>query len=263
MPQVFMVNPAKRKRRAGARRKSSRKASPAQRAARARFAAMARARSSAPKRRRSIKRNPAPALAGHRRRVRRISGVRRVRRNPSGGGSLSLNGILRQAKADVVDAAIGAAGAVGVDMLMGQAIKYLPDSAISRYTAEGKINFMYYLAKAGIAVGAGVVGAKFTSGSTRRYVAQGVKGSFTVMAYELARASLPADMIALGYYQPQAISAAGQQPTGRSRAMGFYPQGVNNVSMMPRRPALSRPTSMAQPVSMAGSAGGQIGSQNM
>lgn len=240
MPQVYLVNPRKR---GAARRKSSRKASPAQRAARARFAAMARARSAAPKRKRArVRKNPvaaSPARRSHRRTVKRAM----VRRNPMArSGSLMKN-----VTTALSDAVVAGAGGIGVDLAMGQALKFLPDSAKSRSTLDGGVNWMYYGSKAALAIAIGIVGTKYTTGKTRELIGKGVHGSLGIQAYEIMRASLPAELLTLGYYAPAAVSQnagmQGSMPTGQNTArLGYY----------------AKPRMVS---GMAGSAGGQIGSQ--
>lgn len=243
MPQVYLVNPRKRTR---ARRKASaarRKASPAQLAARARFAAMARARSAAPKRRRArsrVRANPAPTRA---RRSHRKAVHRSIRRNPISRGSLTK--IVTQS---LTDAAIAGAGGVAIDIAMAQALKVLPESARSRSTLEGNINWLYYGSKAALAIAAGIVGTKYTHGKTRELIAKGVQGSLGIQAYEIIRATMPADLIQMAYYAPAVVAqnagrlGNGSQPTGQNTArLAYY----------------ARPRA----VGMSGSAGGQIGSQ--
>lgn len=223
--QAYIVNPSARKR----RRKSSKKASPAQLRARAKFAAMARARAKhrRPARRRAhtatVLANPAP-----RRRRRHVSVAnrhhsRRIRRNP-----ISVRSLTHSALGMVKEAAIGGAGAIGVDLIMGQAIKYLPDTMTSRYTTDGTVNWSYYAAKTGLALAAAFAGGKMLPAKARSYVMQAAQGSLIVQAYEIERSLLPAELT-LGYYNPARVAAVRRQ---KLNGMGAYQR--TNVQTMPR-----------------------------
>lgn len=231
MGVVYAVNPSRRKKRA----KSRRKASPAQLAARKRFAAMARARSSTPKRRRSrravaVLSNPAP----RRRRVRRSSAVarRRIRRNPVSMGSMKST--FRNLSGMVMNAAVGGAGAIAIDITMAQAIKALPVSMASRYTAEGGINFGYFAAKSAIAVGLGMLAGAVVPSRMRQYVNQAVEGSLTVQAYEIERALLPAELT-LGYYNPGRVATRPRAMKGMGAYARIAPPSAQVMNMPQRR----------------------------
>ncbi len=216
--QLYLVNPSKRRKAAKKRRSGT--PSAAQKRARAKFAAMARARSHAakrPARRRravAVLSNPAP-------RRRRASAVarrssRRVRRNPISTRGLSFNSILKTAVSEVTQAAVGGAGAIGVDMAMGQALKVLPDSMKSRITLDGGVNWGYYAAKGGIALALGIVGRMMAPPKLRPYLSQAAQGSLVVQAYEIERMMLPPEMT-LGFYSPARIASA-----RRMNGVGVY-----------------------------------------
>lgn len=219
---IEVVNPSRRKRRkSGAR--SKRKASPAQRAARARFAAMARARSGGGRKRR---RSHAVSVAANPSRRRRRSAVsrvrsavrRRFRRNPVSIRSMT-SGILPA----VTNAFVAAGGGIALDVAMGQALKVLPESVRSRSTLEGGINWGYYGVKGALAVAFGVLGRRLPV--VGKYAPRMAEGSLTIQAYEITRALMPADVLALGYYQPATVSSipGNRVPTRAGAAsLGFY-----------------------------------------
>ena len=172
MAQLMLINPAKRP--SKRRRKSGRTA--AQKAATRKMLAANRARrgSVAPKRRR---RNPLAASAVHRvtRRTRRA-------RNPIG-----MTGIM----GSITDAAIGAGGALAVDM----AFNYLP------LPVNLKTGMAGTAAKAATAILLGTVGRKVLGRTAGKMAA----GALTVIAYDAMKAFVPgagAAVAGLGYMNP-------------------------------------------------------------
>jgi hypothetical protein len=138
MAQMLLINP--RKRRAAAKKRPAAK--------RAKRKVVARKRTYAP--------NPLP-MAKVKRRVRRATvaakrSIRR-RRNPISMGGLNMRGITSMFK----DALIGGAGAVSVDVLMGQINKFLPAS-LQPTATPGANNAI----KAGITAVLGVALSKAT-----------------------------------------------------------------------------------------------------
>lgn len=188
--RMLLINPRRR------RKSSSRKTrSPAQRAATARMLAGLRAsrgyRRNPSKRRRSATTAVSVARSSPRR-------ARRARRSSGGGSSVRMSGILHSAKSLAMNGAIGAGGALTVDIAMGFAQKVLPATMTAPLNSDGSINYMYYAAKGGLALALGVFGRKLLPG----YASRMAEGSFTVLAYELGRQVIPADVFTLGYYNP-------------------------------------------------------------
>lgn len=165
MSQLLLVgNPIKR------RRKSAKRASPAQKRARAAFAARARARSGKRRTRHATVSNPI-------RRRRHSVARRRTRRNPIGG--TSMRSIVPMLKS----AGIGAVGAVGVEVVYGFAMPYMPAMLQSPVSDTGGINPAYYAAKGAVAIGLGIVGRKVLGAKA----AQMVEGSLIVTMHDLAK----------------------------------------------------------------------------
>lgn len=215
MAKMMLVNPAKR-RRAPARRRNPVGAK--RRVTRRRrnpidnlsgFAALARRRR---------RRNPIAAVGRRRRRRNPIANLgrrvmRRRRRNPIGG--LSTSALMAMFK----DAAIGGAGAVGMDLLMGQLNAYLP---ITFQTVPG-------LPGVGDALKAGIT-AVLGQGLSRHTKGLSVKmaeGALAVQAHDILKGLLPASM-AVGYYTPAALvqgsARVGPRP-GMAGVRRYLPSG--------------------------------------
>lgn len=190
MSQLLLVgNPARRRKTRSAAQK---------RATAKMLAANRSKRRASPKRKRSVvalATNPAP------RRRRRTATVkhtakRRARRNPIS-ASLSIRSITAQLK----NAGIGAAGALGVDVAYGFASGYLPDMIKAPVDAAGAPNYAYYAAKGLLAIGIGMA-AKKVVGANR--AAQLVEGSLTVTAHDLMKTIVAKNFagVTLGYASP-------------------------------------------------------------
>lgn len=205
MPSLLLVgNPARRK----ARRKSTKAPSAAQRRARAKFAAAARARSHKSRRRTTttLRSNPVKH-----RRVRRASAHaavrhhRRARRNPIKSASLrNISHLLKSSAAS-------AAGALGVDVLMGFAQSYLPAAIATPNDASGGINYGYYAAKGALAVGAGMALTKVIGANKAAHVTE---GSLIVTLHGLMARIVAANVssVPLGMYPQKSL---GFMPGGR------------------------------------------------
>ncbi len=157
----------------------------------------------APRRRR----NP---IAATRRRVMARPGVRRRRvvrrRNPINLGSTSSwMGMLR-------DAAVGGAGAVAIDLLMGQITPMLP---VSMQRTPGTLGLGDAI-KVGITVGVGMLLSKPTKGLSKKMAA----GALTVQAAEVFRSFVP-DTMTLGYATPATVRMRGNNRVGQSRLARF------------------------------------------
>lgn len=210
MAEMLLINPRKR-------RKSRKAASTAQKRARAKFAAMARSRSRNPvgaSTRRRRRRNPIANMTS-RRAVARVSNphrrarsVRR-RRNP-----ITLQSTTRMLFKQVQDAAIGAAGAIGVDMLMAQINPMLPP-------AFQKVPGVVGLADAAKAV-VTVVAGQLLHKATRGLSTKAALGSLTVQAHGIISTVLPAGT--LGFYSPASITQGSQRvgPLQQRNRIGAY-----------------------------------------
>lgn len=208
MAELLLINPRKR---------GGRKAKKAKRKTRSRrrnpvsMRAVTR-RASTP----VAKKNP------RRRRRRTVLSVRRRRRNPS----FRVGGIFSGLVPMLKNAAIGAAGAVGVDLAMGQVNKYLPDAV---KVVPGKVG-------AGDAVKAVITVAlgKLLSRPTRGMSVTAAQGALTVQAHGIVKQFLPPTITAqLAYASPARIvpgsnrigpntMAAYQRPGGSSPLLNAY-----------------------------------------
>lgn len=161
--------------------------------------------------RRRRRRNPIAAVSRRRRRnpiaglSRRV--MRRRRRNPIGG--LNTNALIAMFK----DAAIGGAGAIGMDLLMGQANAYLP---ITFQTVPG----LPGVGDAVKALATAIIGQGLSS-KTKGLSRKMAEGALAVQAHDILKALLPATM-AVGYYTPASL-VQGSARVGPSR------MGMNGV----------------------------------
>lgn len=145
-------------------------------------------------RRSTRRRNPIANLGAHSpvRRVRRKRTTHhaRRRRNPIGG---NMRGAGASIVAMLKAAAIGGAGAITMDVVMGQVNGYLPDSLKSKPNEVGVGDAV----KAAITVALGQVLAKPTRGLSR----QMALGALIVQARDVMSGIIPSTM-ALGYASP-------------------------------------------------------------
>jgi hypothetical protein len=121
---------------------------------------------------RARRRHPVAFGSNPRRRRSPRSSYRRLR-NPRrmGGGSIAS---MRGVKGLAIGAGVGAIGAVGLDYLWQYASGYLPASLQTGYVGT--------LAKAGVAVGAGMLASKVIG---KQAAVGGALGALTVIAYQL------------------------------------------------------------------------------
>lgn len=227
MSRVFLFNPRKRK--SSKRRKTAAKR-PRRSAAAARRGSSVLVVRANPRARR---RRSAGAVSRFKRRVRRSS----FRRNPAALPA-SLKGIL----ATITNAGIGSAGAIAVDVGMGQVAKVLPVTMQTRYKPDGSANWAYHGVKVGLALVAGI-GARYLPPSIRSYVVRGAEGSLVVQSYELARGMIPTDLVTLGYINPAMVSA----PQSGMRPQLAPPSSV--TQMQPRMAGLTRSSRSAGGIS--------------
>jgi hypothetical protein len=137
---------------------------------------------------RTYRKRRAVAVMGnpHRRRARAHNPRRRYHRNPSFRGL--AGGVVPTLKAG----AVGAVGALGVDLVVGYGAKYLPTSMQSGIALTA--------AKLVAAILVGTIGNKVLRGKGKELAV----GAVTVQLHDLAKAQLMAAMpsLPLGQYQP-------------------------------------------------------------
>jgi hypothetical protein len=193
MAEMLLINPRRRKARRArpaAKRRVTRRRNP--------LAAVARRR----------RRNPMPAV---RRRANPIARMRRRtmrRRNPIG-GRMGTGMIM----AAIREAFVGGAGAVAVDLAMGQINRYLPASL---KTVPGTVGAGDAV-KALITVTLGHLLARPTRGLSRKMAL----GALTVQSANIMKSFVPATMT-MGYASPARI-VRGVNTVGPN--MGAYTQG--------------------------------------
>lgn len=160
------------------------------------------AKKTAKRRTRRVRRNPITVVSAPKRRVvrrRNPIGLGRIarrgrarRRNPI---SMNTSGIVGMLKT----AAIGGAGAVAVDALMGYVAPYLPASLKQNGSAVGKVG-VYDAIKMAITIAAGEGLNKVSKGYSRKLAA----GALTVQMSDIIRTFVPTTMT-MGYYSPGAV----------------------------------------------------------
>lgn len=220
-----------------------------------------RARRAAPKARRVVRRrrNPLPAVVApmarrrarshsmsisgrhHRRRKNPISHLRkhmrRRRRNPISMGGLNADNLMRMLK----DGAIGGAGAVAMDLIMGQLNTYLP---ITFQTVPG-LPGVGDAFKAGLTALLGQGLSKHTKGLSVKMA----EGALAVQAHGIIAGLLPATM-PLGVHRLGFMSPATALVNATNR-IGPVRQGVNRYTQPgARTPLLSMytPSGAASPL---------------
>lgn len=184
MAEMLLINPRKRRRAAPKKRR----ASSTRRRRRNPVTVITRA---APVRRRRVARRRANPI----RSVRRV--MRRRRRNPIGLGS--GGSIMTMLKS----AAVGGAGAIAVDLAMGQINKFLPASMMKTPGKPG----VYEIVKVAATIALGKMLSKPTRGLSQKMAA----GSLVVQAHELLKQFVPTGSMPLGYYSPASIANVSQR----------------------------------------------------
>lgn len=163
------------------------------------------------------------------------SGRRKSRRSSGGGGggrSFSLNSVTDVAK----NGAIGGAGALGIDVLMGILKPMLPDTMNARIDAAGQTNWLYYAVKAGLAVGVGVLGKRVLPGDVAARMGE---GAMVVMTYEIMRGMMPSSVTlgrsnrrsSVGFVNPARVIGSTARIVDTTRAMGGAGRIVNIKGM--------------------------------
>ena len=186
MSALYLLNTKRRGKRKTASRRTC---SPAQRAATARMLAANRSSRRTrrnPSKRRAVSVASAPARRRTSRRSSRRASFSVSRMTGGGAATLLKNG------------AMAGAGAVGVDVLFGYAAKVLPANMATPVDSTGGTNWLYFAAKAALAVGVATAGKRFIPAKIA--VAMG-EGALAVMSYQIVRGMLPAG-IAMGAYSP-------------------------------------------------------------
>lgn len=236
MPQMLLVNPARRKspKRKAAKRRRNPIARVAPRRRRNPIAAVAAVS------RRRRRRNPIAAVSRRRRRNPIASVSRRMsrrRRNPISMGGLSGERLMEMLK----DGAIGGAGAIAMDLLMGQLNTYLPAS----FQTNPNTVSLGDAFKAGLTALLGTGLAKHTKGLSLKMA----EGSLAVQMRDILQAYMPTTM-AVGYYTParlvQGSARVGPNRVGMNGVKRYLPAGgaspLLSQYMQPgiRSPLLSR-----------------------
>lgn len=141
------------------------------------------------------------------------------------------------------DAAIGGAGAIAMDIAMGQINGFLPASF---QTVKGQVSIGDAV-KAGITAVLGQVLSKSTRGLSRRMAA----GALTVQAYDIMTAFIP-DTMTVGFSSPARI-VQGSNRVGPTRAgmmmnayVGAKPPLLNAYMAPGRTSMLNRASTTAQ-----------------
>ena len=212
MAEMLLINP-RRRAKAKARRASPKR--------RRRNPVRVVARTPAPIRRR---RNPVAALSRIRRRRRNpvaaLSRMRRRRRNPIGIGGVSVNSFVAMLK----DAAVGGAGAIGADMLMGYANRYLPAMLQS---APGTVN-VGTAVKALLTAVAGQLLSKPTRGLSRKMAT----GALAVQARDALVTFLPMGGMTMGYASPATITQGSNRVGPIRPGMNAYVRGGSRSPLL-------------------------------
>lgn len=236
---LHLVNPRKR-RKARAHNPRKRRTA-AQVAATRRLVALNRAkRSSNPVRKLRRKKHTYRAAARRHNPImhhvkRYVSRRRHRRHNP-----ISVRGLFGHVMPMLKAGAIGAGGALTVDLAMG----YIPWPAamVTRQNADGSTNYLYFASKAALAIALGTFGKKVFG---RAAETMG-EGSLVVNLYDLFRTLMPAGL-RLGYFNPAMIARS-------APGMAAYIPGRPNPQM-----AAYVPGSIPRNVPVAGKGAGTVG----
>lgn len=234
MSELLLIgNPAKRRRTKATKRRSTKKASPAQLRARAKFAAMARSRSKTAKRRSPARKSRAVSsttrsnpIMAKRRAPKRKSAARRtsrrVRRNP-----ISGRGVSAALMPALKSAALGAAGAIGVDAVYGFAQSYLPLSMQTPNDATGNTNYGYYAAKGAAAFGVAMALKKVIGANKAASVLQ---GSLTVTLHDLAKGFVTANIPSMTMAKYTGIAPQNLRSMPGGRVVNLPNAGLNQYT---------------------------------
>lgn len=208
MAEIILANPRRRKRRKNPRRRRAMSA-----LQRKYFGGGRRKRHSNPRRRR---RHRNPSHRHHR---------ARRRRNPS------LRGVTGALMPTLKAGAVGAAGAIGLDLLWGYGASYLPASIAGSPIAQYGVKLLG-------ALGVGILGGKVLRGRGRDLAV----GATTVVLHDAFKAQLKASFptLQLGEYLTYAPTVGRMPRAGRVLSTGLsgvgeylsgLPNAVDNSSM--------------------------------
>ena len=171
------------------------------------------------KRRIVRRKNPIAAVARHAPKRRRnpigLARVHRRRRNPIGG--MRASGIMSEVQA----ALIGGAGALAVDVLMGQINGYIP---ASMQRTPGKIG-VGDAVKMAITIALGQALNKPTKGLSRKFAT----GALICQSRDILASFVPSTMT-LGYASPARIVAGSQRVGPLMTRVGAYAQRASSDS---------------------------------
>lgn len=185
--------------------------------------------SKAKSKRRVRRHNPIKAASSPKRRrrnpigLKRVSGRSRRRRNPIG---LDKNTVISMLKA----AAIGGAGSVAVDLLMGYIAPHLPAN-MQKNNGAGTFT-VYDAIKIAVSIASGSLLNKATNGMSMKMAA----GALTVQASEIIESFMPSTMN-LGYASPANIIRGTQRVGPNMSRMSAY----NRPGSTPLLSAYQRP----------------------
>lgn len=227
---TLLLNPRRRRKAA----KSRKHRTAAQRAATRRMIAANRARkgSSAPRRARRSRRRSV-VLANPIRRARRSR--RSYRRNPIGGRAFNRvrsSGAFNMLK----QGGMLGVGAVAVDILYGQLLRFLPASMALPMNSDGSTNWMYFAGKAATAIGVATFGKKVIPA---RFAEMAGVGTLAIMAYQIARSMVPASLTLGAYVNPGRV--VGGRMNGLRGPVGAYQQLPGAGSASPIRTGVRQP----------------------
>lgn len=220
MAAIWTINPKRRKGRSGKKRRSAK-----QRAATRKMLAANRFASN-PKKRRSKRRGrkSAGAVAKYVKRTRR-GGKRMARRMRRGGRRSAMAFNTGNAVNLLKAGAIGGAGAVLVDIGMGQAQRFLPASLATPLDAAGNVQYGYFGTKAALALLLGTMGGRIMPAAVAEKMGE---GALTVLAYQFLRPMVPVSLT-MGYFNPAPTMRPG---VGRA---GAYVANAGAYAALPVR----------------------------
>ncbi len=242
MHELLVVNPLKRRR---ARKSNPRRGrSAAQRAATARMLAANRRNNPVKRHRRRARRAANPVTVSRVRRYarrhlsrRRSNPIshRRRRRNPIGLGMLRMSGVVGMVKS----AAIGGAGALGMDFLWSKITGYLPTSLQSDAGKAVDINDA-------LKIFATVIAGRALSRPTKGLSMKMAEGSLTVQMFtlisNLATMYAPSLVNGVGYANPaRTVPGNGRiSPITRGR-VGMFAPGFQSPALSAFAPGATSP----------------------
>lgn len=198
MAELMLVNPRRRRRRVKAKRKSPKK--------RRRMSALQRKFFG----KKRTKRNPIVMAKKSRRRRRSIIAKRRYKRNPSGG--FSTKSFMRNT---LMPSAVGAAGALGIDVIMG----FLP------IPIQFKTGPMRAVVKVIGAASIGYIASNFMKRETANQIAA---GAITVAMYDVFKGFMQQAMPNIPLSENDALIE--EYPSLAYAGAGYTVDGMNDIN---------------------------------